>query len=664
MITYVINTSENRTFESDTLFDVAGYNKIRWMKCRLDEIKRCALEIYEKQNILAAEQFRVAVIVDFYGFDRIRTPYGKEGYGEEKGVDLSLYMPYIEMFLADNLIATLERQEMVAADYEVFYVQSSKFERYECLDNAEEQLRYILSGAGEPESYDLWQKTDENVEVESKEVSDEKEALFSEYSLYCTSTVSLNFKLSDYPYCDAVRPLSFSEFYLAANQRAGNNKVIRPHYYVTSYGSGAVRSAYDTLSLSLYLINIYEREESFLDEGDMEVPHIDGDVLKDVLETSWVKLAVAKEYAAVHDSKYYSLNQNINEIKNTIKEQEKNSIEDSLEKQRTEVLLKSNKLKKSVDTMYRYIKECDEKDSNAVNEENRAEFDSIFSKYLEKRDSTNEKNVEQDFDNLRQMGALVTTDQCPSREQYNYAVKSRQKDISELFKRALSAEYLSMEYNEEREKAEEAYYEYSKWRACVNKSVLADLLFLIISVFFTVYPYKVLQVDGMFDLTIGKGILLWITIAAVSGVFVLAFLINLIMMVFRMKAEKNKIKDCYITCLAKQRYSFSELRRRYQYELIRIEEARYEIRQITHLFELNLAKEQRVAYHRMMLEKIQDKVGSMLNNLGVQPVYDSDQSIFNEFNIEKSVYSKDNRVYQVFSIETIERLFPKRRGED
>ena len=645
MITYVINTSENRTFESDTLFDVAGYNKIRWMKCRLNEIKRCALEIYEKQNVLAAEQFRVAVIVDFYGFDRIRTPYGKEGYGEEKGVDLSLYMPYIEMFLADNLIATLERQEMVAADYEVFYVQSSKFERYECLDNAEEQLRYILSGVGEPDGDDV------------------KEELFSEYSLYCTSTVSLNFKLSDYPYCDAVRPLSFSEFYVAANQRAGNKKVIRPHYYVTLYGSGAVRSAYDTLSLSLYLINIYEREESFLDEGDLEVPHIDGDVLKDVLETSWVKLAVAKEYAAVHDSKYYSLNQNVNEIKNTIKEQEKIGIEGSLEKQRTEVL-KSNKLKKSVDTMYRCIIECDEKDSNALNEENRAEFDFIFSKYLEKRDSTNEKNVEQDFNNLRQMGALVTTDQCPSREQYNFAVKSRQKDISELFKRALNAEYLSVEYSEEREKAEEAYYEYSKWRACVNKSVLADLLFLVISVFFTVYPYKALQVDGMFNLTIGKSVLLWITIAAISGVFVLAFLINLIMMAYRMKVEKNKIKDCYITCLAKQMYSFSEIRRRYQYELIRIEEARYEIRQITHLFELNLAKEQRVAYHRMMLEKIQDKVGSMLNNLGVQPVYDSDQSIFNEFNIEKSVYSKDNRVYQVFSVETIERLFPKRRGEN
>jgi len=33
MITYVINTSENKTFDSEKLFDLAGYNKIRWIQC-------------------------------------------------------------------------------------------------------------------------------------------------------------------------------------------------------------------------------------------------------------------------------------------------------------------------------------------------------------------------------------------------------------------------------------------------------------------------------------------------------------------------------------------------------------------------------------------------------------------------------------------------------
>ena len=77
MITYVINTSENKTFDSGMLFDLAGYSKIRWLYSPLNEIEKCAEKIYEKQNVLGAERFRIAVIVDFFGFDRIRIPYGQ-----------------------------------------------------------------------------------------------------------------------------------------------------------------------------------------------------------------------------------------------------------------------------------------------------------------------------------------------------------------------------------------------------------------------------------------------------------------------------------------------------------------------------------------------------------------------------------------------------------
>ena len=54
MLTYVINTSENKTFDSDRLFDLAGYHKIHWMNCSLSEIGECARTIHEKQNILGA----------------------------------------------------------------------------------------------------------------------------------------------------------------------------------------------------------------------------------------------------------------------------------------------------------------------------------------------------------------------------------------------------------------------------------------------------------------------------------------------------------------------------------------------------------------------------------------------------------------------------------
>ena len=119
MFTYVINTSGNKTFDSDKLFDLAGYNRIAWKNCKLDEIGDCAKEIMERQNVLAAEPFSVAIIVDFFGFDRIRPPYGREGgFVEEHGVDLSLYTPYIEAYIADKMISYLEKFELIAERYD------------------------------------------------------------------------------------------------------------------------------------------------------------------------------------------------------------------------------------------------------------------------------------------------------------------------------------------------------------------------------------------------------------------------------------------------------------------------------------------------------------------------------------------------------------------
>ena len=153
MLTYVINTSENKTFDSDLLFELSGYSKIRWMHCRLDEVEECAKEISVKQNILGAEKFRVAVLVDFYGFDRIRRPYGcgGKGYGEETGIDLCLYYPYIETYLVDHLFDYLETRNLHAATREVYYIQNENADRYSFINNREEQLRQVISPS-EPES--------------------------------------------------------------------------------------------------------------------------------------------------------------------------------------------------------------------------------------------------------------------------------------------------------------------------------------------------------------------------------------------------------------------------------------------------------------------------------------------------------------------------------
>lgn len=141
MLTYVINTSENKIFDSNLLFELAGYNKIRWMHCSLDKVKECAIEICDKQNVLGADAFRIAVIVDFYCFDRIRRPYGYSGYTEDLGVDLCLYYPYIETYLSDHLLSHLDRNNLHAATCEIYYIQNEKNDKYSNIANRKEQLK-------------------------------------------------------------------------------------------------------------------------------------------------------------------------------------------------------------------------------------------------------------------------------------------------------------------------------------------------------------------------------------------------------------------------------------------------------------------------------------------------------------------------------------------
>ncbi len=690
MITYVINTSENKTFDSDRLFDVADYNKIRWMNCRLDKIRECAEEIYIRQDVLGVDDFRIAVIVDFFGYDRIRIPYGRNGYGEEKGVDLSLYMPYIETYIDDHLIGNLEKREMFASDYEIYYVQNSKYERFEFLANAQEQLSTILEGVSGVDAKDIpaipednsSDEDDEDVFVEEKDEgasvetdekdkkangSSEKEEVvlaYDTFKLYCTKSVSLEFKLTDYPYDAAGRSLTFAQFFRAFHLRASAPTKLRRHYYITNYGNGPVRAAFDTLSLSLYIIRMYEREESMLEEGDMEIPSMDADALRDVLTTSWMRITVAREQAAENHAEYYSLHQNRNEIKDNIAAVENTDEEKAIFQELANLKEKELCGEKSVDTLFYEIVKFDEKTDDGITAENKEEFDELFSTYLHKRDETNEKSVEAEFNKLRKMGALAMTDQCPSNEQYVFAVNEKHQSISELFKRALGAEYIEVDYSKEREAAEEAYKEYNKWRACIHKNIIGDLIFLIITVMIMIIPYKRLQIGVPAYVSLGNHTLVLMTTVVFGILFAIAFVLNLIIPMWRMRRERKKIIDNYMMCLAKRRYSFSSIRRRYEKDLIRIEEARYEVRQITHIHQANLAKERRITAYRVLLEELHDKVSSMLNNLGVEPTYDPEVVGTEYYDVNKLLRSKDKQIYQIFSVETIEQLFPRKRGKN
>ncbi len=650
MLTYVINTSENKTFDSSMLFELAGYNKIRWMHCSLDEIGKCAEEIYEKQNILGADRFRLAIIVDFYNFDKVRIPYGRRGFGIDTGVELCLYMPYIEIFLLDHLIAYLEKKGLFAADFEVYYVQDEKSEHYELFENAKSQLSQIMRGhhAVTPTSQ----------EVAPQAENADTEPLYESFLLYCTRDVSLEFNLRDYPY--GATEMTFDQFWDAFRDRRSIKADLRRHYYLTSYGGGSARAALDTLSLSLYLIHMYEREEEITSEGDMEVLHLDSNVLKEVLEAAWSKINIAKNVAKRNNIDYYSLSQN--KITNGMPPEPADE-QEAIISERDALPKEILNTQLGAEGLYREVEDFANRTDGNMRKTRRNEFDKIMSEYLRKRDATRETDVEEEFLALKLAGFLDTTDQCPSREEYNHLVQEKEQDISDLFEKVLAAEYIEVDYSEEKKKADAAYLDYKRAKACLNRNIVGDIIFMVLAVAAMFLPYYALQLTSYNSEVISSWLLALISIGCFSGLFICAVILQILPLMKKINKAKRKLYNCYIDCCAKERYSFSAIRRRYEKDLIAIEHTRYEIRQLKHLYDSNVSKHKTVMMHRELLEKIEDCLSSILNNLDVEPMIDPLDSVEGEFDLTKSLHAKENKVYQIFSIETIEKMFPK-RGRD
>lgn len=690
MLTYVINTSENKTFDSGRLFDLAGYNKIRWMHCSLSSIATCADEIHEKQNFLGADAFRVAVLIDFFGYDKIRPPYGRGnlGYGkEEEGVEFSLYLPYIEAYLIDNLFNRLNCKEVYAASFEVYYIQNGKYERFVNLGNAELQLASILSGknkdetplpepkapvkkmadpeVAEPEVEDPATEAEEDSEMLSPRDAALREIVndptrYTSYSLYCTKTVSLEFKLEDYPYGISGNSMSFFEFFKAFQRRASHHTSLRRYFFVTSYGESPARAAFDTLSLSLYLIRMYEREEDLAQEGEMEVGHLEEQTLREVLERAWNKVQAARLMAKGNHARYYALEKDVKESTPRAAE----SFEQAIERLKAEEAAKIPKDKKpSAEEMYSTILKIAGRTQAETAEDNRKEFDKIMNEYFKKRDETCENNVEAAFEEMRAADVLTKVPICPSKESYETLVQSKHEEISELFGKALEADYIDVDYSEDKHNAKSAYQAYCRAKSCLSRNIVGDVIFLALTILTMLIPYGALQLSNTKMLSIGASILYTLAAAIFGGLFILALFLQIIPQVRRMNKAKSWLKSSYLSCLAKKAYVFSKIRARYEEDLIQLEEKRYELRQYKHLFDANAATERNVARHREMLEEVQDQLSGMLNNLGVEPVFDSEERVDGEFDLTKSFRSRENGIYKVFSIEVIEKMFP-RKGSD
>ena len=679
MVTYVINTSENKTFDSKILFDLAGYNKIKWVQCALNDVKSCAEDIYERQNVLGADRFRIAVIIDFYSFDRIRLPYGRRGFGQETGVDMSLYMPYIELYLLDNLIGYLEVRDMLAEDFEVYYVQNEKCERYEMLESANAQIMQVLEGSGEPkiETVETEVEVEEEIPPEGRPPVDFEELkrrtlegpkrvtvnvdkkYYKSFKLYCTSSVSLEFKMTDYPY--GVEEMTFDQFLNAIRQRLTIRNHIRRHYYISSYGGGASRAAFDTLSLSLYLIRMYEREEQSRPEGEMEIIHLEATVLKDVLEEAWCKINVAREVAKKNNLDYYSLYQTENA--KTEEPEEEPDLKSALIKERIALPKSIKDAKMSGEAYYSEICAFSRRTSADIKNRNRIEFDGIMTEYLKKRDETRETSIEAEFETLKEQGSLKMTKQSPSQADYENIVEQKQNEISDMFKRILAAEYIAVDYSDEQKRADAAFADYKKVRSWMHRNIIGDIIFMILAVASMIIPYYSLQLTTHTSKFFSSFTLCLMATGLFAGLFVCSVIFQLLPLMRRLNKAKKELQDCFIDCSAKERYSFSSIRRRYEKDLIYIEQTRYELRQIKQLYDANRTKNMNVRAHRDMLEILEDCLSAMLNNLDVEPKFDPDETVDGEFDLGQPIRSRHNKVYQIFSIETIEKMFPK-KGRD
>ncbi len=716
MITYIINTSQNKTFDCDQLFKLAGYNKTVWINCTLDKIKDCVDFIKNKQGTIVFEKFRLAIIVDFFEYNKIRAPYGTLSYAKEEGVDFSVYLPYIEAYLNDKLLFELEKQEYHPADCDVYYIKSGNYDYVERISNLESQVVQILSPVESSfvdkkfvsfnavidvytdfegneitkEKYlktkadlhelneDLYNTTDKEGKAEilnkiqkktdflnsyqqKKQLvrKNEEESFYTSFSLYCTENLSLIFNVGDFPYnidnedCEGA---SLRLFFRAFNDRIGKTRKIRRHFYQTDAGNSVAKAAFDNFSLSLYLIRIYERETFVADEGDLDIDGLDTNLLKNLLLNAWNKIIVARNLSKENQSLYYSLKSLSN---NKIEDKVKVEIpyEEEITRVKAGIIIKDAKIKSSIEEQYNQIKSFGD-DNDVFVDEDKEEFNKILITYLVNRDKTKEKDIDYKFDKMVATGSLETTNMCPSKQEFQAVIDEKHDEISTYLGESLKDECLVVSFEDERNNADKYYKEYTLNKHVLSKNFALDIVFLILTVAIMVVPFILMKVYSSYNFAT---VMTFIYCALVfSGVYIISAMLVRLPSIIRLNKAKHAMLDCYRRCLAKKKVAINKLKKRYDVDLIRVEEFRHDIRLITLIYNDNIKKEKNINNHRVVLESVENCLSGILNNLGLYPAVDNSVSVEGEFNVMMPISSSENSIYKIFSLEAIEDLLIKK----
>ncbi len=721
MVTYIINTSDNKAFDSKNIFSLVGYTRIVWMNKQLNRVNECADEIIERQNALGVDDFRVAVIVDFFNFDKIRHPYGENGFiKDNEAVDIAIYFPFIESYLADNLFDKITRKHLRVHQKDIFYVQNCAVGAIDTINNAKEQTKLILTHVDfdskeerdefiskldsadeeiiakkreksrEREKNSLREKyekdkklyvadLDEALSVEkinndeykaelelyNKKMEKELEAkeeeivnsyeTYNRFKLYCTKDMNLVFKTEDYPY-SGTQLITCNEFYDALISRNITNNRFRRHHYYNPKSTTEIMAVYDTLTLCLYLIKMFEQEEIIEKEGEMSIKGIKPEKLKNSLVKSWNKIAKAQEVAKENKPKFYDVKKIVNKIatRDDIIENKQEKSDETVQMYRYHKDEKTASLK--IDDVYKNIKLFTSNKAEQVKEINIDSLNESIMEYQQKRDQNRIDEMDSKFTE-EIINGEYKTNVSPSKVTYEKLISTYENEISSIFKNALKAEYVSVDYSKEDMEADKAYKAYNKHKKLRVNGGTSQFIFSVLIIIMMILPYMFIQRRslGMFSL---ESIILY---AAHIGalVFVLVTVFSSYKIVYNQKItnDERKLRNCLNKCIDKNSKAIESFKERYDTQLLSIERYRYIIREIKRIQKINEQIEKRIKEHRLELEKLENNLSSILNNLAVVPVSDKSVNINNEFNIESPIDDEQNSIYKVFSLEVIEELF-------
>ena len=659
MLTYVINTSENKALKSDLLFELVGYHKIAWMRSSLSAIDDCADEIVKRQQPMTAGEYRVVVLVDFLAFE-------KTLYPEENPVSeyLAIYKSLIEIYLNDHLYTPLRRAQLGFEGLEVFYIQYT--EKNTIRDNAaeKEQLALLLgldneysriraekeasrSGADAPK---------EKKKADGEEKPEKPLELYDAFHMDYRGG-RLTFRAEEF--CKDLgdeKTATFDKFYGNLSEKynlAYRAFGSRSRTYVAGAASARSesRAAFDNLNLSLALIRAYEQEVDIsFDRRDdvVDVPKMNKELFFDTLRHSYGKVQSALEQVrqSGNANGFYRLETK----KSTSADICRTEMTDE---ERQETLAAGRGL--SFRQKYEKIKACASVRKGTKSPEEKEELARYMSQYKQTRDEKRKSASEEDIRAM--LHDAPKQNKYPSGLEYENAVEKKKTTMRQILKAAIEADYVGADYSEEFSTANQALDRYTSAKARLQKYVRTNAVCFVLVMLAMLIPYAVLQLGSS---KIGAVVLLSLALGVFGGVFILSALLHMIPLLRDINMAKLQMNEVYEKCLIKRRESMFRLQRRYLAYLPAIEDIHNELHELHTLYEANREINRHIEEHREMLERVRDVLLGMLNSMQVAHKADGEVLLDDdEFKINESF--RVNRIYKIFTIDVIEEIFGERR---